>query len=58
MSIPDPSFGTVWTALNHMFAQYMEAYRSWCAHAASMANPPCFETPPPAPRPSTPQSPS
>jgi len=44
--------------INQMFAHYMESWKSWYLQAASMANPPCFETPPPAPRPSTPQSPS
>ncbi|KAG0556895.1 hypothetical protein KC19_11G086900 [Ceratodon purpureus] len=42
-------------SLNHMFAHYVESWKSWYLH--SLANPSCFETPPPAPRPRTPQSP-
>ncbi|XP_024403366.1 uncharacterized protein [Physcomitrium patens] len=45
-------------ALGHMFAHYTEAWKSWYLQAASMVNPSCFETPPPAPRPRSPQSPS
>lgn len=48
----------VWAAISQMFAHYMESWKSWYLQAAAMANPPCFETPPPAPRPRTPPSPS
>lgn len=44
--------------ISQMFSHYMESWKSWYLQASSMANPPCFETPPPAPRPSTPPSPS
>lgn len=43
--------------LGHMFAQYVEAWKSWYLQAASVANPSSFQTPPPV-RPGTPQSPS
>lgn len=43
--------------LGHMFAHYVEAWKSWYLQAASMSNPSCFESPLPGPRSSTPQSP-
>lgn len=48
----------VCAALGHMFAHYVEAWKSWYLQATSMSNPSCFESPLPGPRPSPPQSPS